>query len=154
MIEIPNAILLKFKDLIGQPCCRQRIGRFRSISLGFGKKIPHGSLNRADYYYGEWELGSYRAAWRLVRDKVILCASGDLVDSLYELDENLQRIELDSIKQIEQVSEFDFCIYFSNGIRLEFFTVTSDDDEILHLFCPDGSHLSYSLEGRWQIGRA
>ena len=154
MIEIPDNIALKFLKLIGQPCCRQRVGQFRSISLGFGEKVLHGSQNRADHYYGAWELGSYRSAWRIIRDKVILCGSGDLVDSLEELDEKLQHIEFDSIKQIEQISELDFCIYFYNGISIEFFAVSSDDDEIFHLFCPDGSSLAYSLEGQWKIDGA
>lgn len=61
-----------FGELIGKTCCRKRVGRSRSLSVGFGKKISHSKPDMADTYYGEWEIGTYSSPWRITCDEALL----------------------------------------------------------------------------------
>jgi hypothetical protein len=48
-----------FDGILGKRCCRQRAGEYRSLSLGFGERIPHLKKKSVDSFNGEWELGTY-----------------------------------------------------------------------------------------------
>ncbi|MDD5412120.1 MAG: hypothetical protein PHF31_12025 [Methylobacter sp.] len=139
--------------LIGKPCCRQRIGRMRSLSIGFGNKIAHGKARLIDDFYGEWGIGTYLSAWRVVHEDVILCGSQDVVESLSELDERLGRIEIGRIQEINFVSKFHIQAYCDNGIYIDFLAASSDDDEMFHIFCPEGVCIEYSVLGGWGVSR-
>ena len=148
-----NVVQPAIADLIGKDCCRQRVGRMRSLSLGFGKKIPHGKARLVDDFYGEWEIGTYLAAWRVVHDGRILCGSQDIVDSVPELDERLSKIKFGRIKTISVFSKFDIRINFDGEKYLDFLGSGSDDDELFHIFCPESMHIEYSISGGWKIGK-
>ena len=47
--------------------------------MGFGARIQHGKPGLKDDYKGEWELGTYGCAWRVIGDGKILCGSDDSV---------------------------------------------------------------------------
>jgi hypothetical protein len=68
---------LLIAPLIGQRCCRKQIGYRRSLSMGFGRKIPNNNPKTRDGYYGVWEIGTYESAWRVIKDGIIICASHD-----------------------------------------------------------------------------
>jgi hypothetical protein len=50
-----NALI---KPMLGQVCCKKRVWSFKSLALGFGKKIHHGK-KLVDDFYGEWEIKTY-----------------------------------------------------------------------------------------------
>lgn len=138
-------------NLTGKACCRQRVGRMRTLSLGFGEKIPHGNPRLVDGFHGEWELGTYSAAWRIIRDEKILCGSQDVVDSLSELDVRLGKIEIGRIESVCLASRFDVRVSLDGNMHIDFFGADSGDDEIFHIFCPDGLYLAYSILGGWKV---
>ncbi|SRR6266481_446555 len=155
-IVLDDSVQSAIVGLIGQACCRQRLGRFRSLTIGFGKKIPHGRPNLADDFYGEWQIGTYYAAWRVIKDGKILCGSRDVVDSLVELEERFRQIQLGRINGIWMVSEFDIRIDLDDGIHIDFLGAAreDEDDEMLHIFCPNGLYVRYSTLDGWKVGDA
>ena len=150
--KLDAMVLQTIGGLIGQACCRQRVGRMRSLSLGFGQKIPHGKPRLVDNFYGEWEIGTYTAAWRVVHEGVILCGSQDVVDSLSDLDQRLSKIKFGEIKAITAISKFDIRLHFDGGMHLDCIGAASEHDELLHIFCPEKLCVEYSIAGGWKVG--
>jgi hypothetical protein len=142
------------KPMIGQRCCRQRVWRQRSLNLGFGEKIYHHNPKLIDTFYGEWEIGTYYCAWRVVKENKIICGSGDAVDSLDELNSTLQRIDFDRIESLTQSTQFDVRAEFDTGMVIEFLATISDDDECFHLFFPQSICAAFSIQEGWRIGRS
>jgi len=142
------------KPMLGKPCCRQRVWRPRSLSLGFGEKVYHGKSKLVDAFYGEWEIGTYYCAWRVVKNDRILCASSDAIDSLDELDAALKQIDLGCIQSLTQPTKFDVRAEFDTGITVEFIATTSDDDECFHIFCPQKLCAAFSAQKGWTTGRS
>ncbi len=138
--------------LIGKACCRQRVGRMQSVSLGFGEKIPHGKSRLVDDFYGEWEIGTYSAAWRIVQEGTILCGSRDVVDSLGELDERLRKIKIGRIQTINPLSKLDIRVCFDDAMHIDFLGTASEPDELLHIFCPGNLYIEYSILSGWKVG--
>lgn len=140
--------------LIGQPCCRKRIGRGKSLSLGFGKKVFHGNAKLVDEYYGEWELGSYYPGWRIVQGGKILCASQDSVDSLQELQIRLDKLALGSFISLSQTTEFDARIDLEGGFHVDFLGAISDDDKTFQIFGPAALFVGFSPLQGWFVGKS
>lgn len=136
--------------LVGQECCRQRIGRGRSLAIGFGNKVKHGKPRLVDDFYGEWEIGSYMAAWRIIQADELLCGSNDVVQSLDELDKRLSKIRLGKVAEIVWFSKFDIRVQLEEQIRIEFLWVSSEDDEMFHIFCPNNLYVKYSIRDGWE----
>jgi hypothetical protein len=142
------------EPMMGNRCCRQRVWRPRSLSLGFGEKVYHGNPKLVDDFYGEWEIGTYYCAWRVIKDNRILCGSSDAVDSLDELDAALKRIDFGCIRSLTQPTQFDVRVLFDTGIAVEFLATTSDDDESFHIFCPQNISVEFSIQEGWTIGKS
>jgi hypothetical protein len=140
--------------LIGQPCCRKRVGRGKSLSIGFGKKVFHGNAKLVDEYYGEWELGSYYPAWRIVRDGKILCASQDAVDSLEELQVRLDELAIGPFIALSQTSEFDTRIELEGDFHIDFLGTISDDDKSFQIFGPSALFIGFSPLQGWCVGKS
>jgi hypothetical protein len=136
--------------LIGLPNCRKKVGYRKSLSFGFGEKITNPKLR--DGYYGEWEIGTYNCAWRIIKDSRIVCGSCDPVDSIQDMDSLVQSIEFGGVLNIHQIGEVDFRVDFKNKISAEFFSAISDNDEVFHVFCPGNKCIEFTLEGGWEIG--
>lgn len=136
-----------------RPCCRQSLTAGRGLSVGFGEKIPHGKPRLRDTFYGEWEIGTWEASWRITRNGVVLCGSqdGDTADLLHE---RLQEIELGSILGIEAPSRFDIRVRLDGEVLIDFFTTSSVDDETFHVFCPQNLYVGYSWTAGWSVGRS
>lgn len=143
--------------MFGLTICRRRVGRSRSLSIGVGSQLPHGRTDLSDTYYGEWELGTYCGAWRLVRDGQVICGSSDLVDSITDLDDRLQTVLLPiRLTGLEMLSPLDIRIIFDDGICIDILPASTDtqDDELVHIFGPDSLFLQFSLHSGWQSGRS
>lgn len=154
MTTLNSEVLKNIENLIGKECCRQRVGRGRSLSIGFGKKRLHGKVNRPDDFYGEWEIGTYIASWRIVQEEIVLCGSQDVVDSLSELDQMLNTIQFGRIAAIKTIGKLDIRVELNNGIYIDFLGCSSEDDEIFHVFGPDNLYVEYSIKEKWRIGKS
>jgi hypothetical protein len=139
------------KPLIGQSICRKQVGFRRSLSIGFGNKISHSNQKTRDDYYGEWEIGTYNCAWRIVKDKKVLCGSHDPADSIKEIDSSLQRIELGCILSLDRRGQADFYFQLENNMAIEFFFATSEENEVMHVFCPSNRYLEFIVDQGWQM---
>lgn len=153
-LSIDNAAVMAIQGLIGKVCCRQRVGRGRSLSIGFGEKRFHGKTYLSDDFYGEWEIGTYSASWRVVRDGAILCGSRDIVDSVKELDQCLNSIRFGRILAISVVEKLDIRIDMDDGMRIDFLGTCSEDDEMFHIFGPDDFFMEYSITKAWKVGKS
>jgi hypothetical protein len=153
-LAIGGEIQSAFAALIGERCCRQRVGRGRSLSLGFGSRVVHSRPKAEDSFYGEWELGTYSAAWRIVCDERVICGSSDLVDSADELDERLQAVKLGAIVAIEWLSLFDIRLRLDRGTFIDFIWASTEDDEMFHIFGPESLYVEYTCSDGWKVGKS
>jgi len=155
MDEVSNSsILQEMSGLFQKSCCRQSVGRMRSLSIGFGVRIPHLKKNLPDSFYGEWELGTYTSAWRIVRQRHVLCGSQNVVDSIAELDAGLNSIELGQVVSVCAISELDVRVDLDDGTRVEFLGASSGEDELFHVFGPNNLYVEYSMTKGWRIGKS
>jgi hypothetical protein len=143
-----------FAGLLGKRCCRQRVGRGRSLSVGFGEKVPHLKTKAVDPFYGEWEIGTYRSAWRIVRDGEVVCGSLDVVDSIDELDGRLQGVPLGAVIAVEAPSKFDLRVRLDGGVFIDFVCASAEDDEMFHVFGPDSLYVEYTCADGWRVGKS
>lgn len=143
-----------FAALIGKRCCRQRVGRGRSLSVGFGEKVPHSKPKTADPFYGEWELGTYSSAWRVIQEGRVVCGSSDVVDSIDELDERLQAIKLGAVLAIEALSQFDIRVKLDDEVCIDFICASAEDDEMFHIFGPESLYVEYTCSEGWKAGKS
>jgi hypothetical protein len=142
-ISIGDGTRAAFAGIIGKRCCRQRAGEYRSLSLGFGEKIPHLRKKSVDSFKGEWEVCTYSSAWRIVRNGAILCGSMNPVDSNEELELQIEAIQLGAVMSIEMLSRFNIRIKLDDGTLVEFMCASNDDGNMFHIFGPD--HLFFGL---------
>ena len=140
--------------LIGKKCCRVRVGASKSLSMGFGEKIYHNNNKLEDAYYGEWEIGTYYCAWRVIKGDKIMCGASDPTESIEELNRDINRIKFGSIVSIAKLTSFDVRVEFDNEIVVDFLPTISDQDELFHIFCPDNLYIELSFEGKWLIGKS
>ena len=119
--------------------------------MGFGARIQHGKPGLKDDYKGEWELGTYGCAWRVIGDGKILCGSDDSVDSIDELDRALNHIAFGAIISLQRRGRFDICIELDNNMAIDFFASASDDDELFHIFCPGNKYVRFTAQRGWAL---
>lgn len=144
----------EISDIYANNCCRKRVGSGRSLSMGFGDKKYHGNIRLIDNFYGEWELGTYTAAWRVVKDGHVLLGSCDPVDSVSELDELFGDLSFGRIVSINNINSLDIRVEFDCGSCIDFVNASSDDDEIFHIFGPSDLYVSYIPVEGWTIGKS
>jgi len=139
--------------LFGLPCCRKRVGPTRrAISLGFGAERFHGDPTLVDGYYGEWEIGTYYAGWRIGQRGRVLCGSDDVVDSADQLNERVTNIKFGRPVRIEMLSKFDVRLHCEDELHVDFLATNGDDDEhVVHIFGPDDQYLEYVVTSGWEI---
>jgi len=121
----------------------------RSLSLGFGEKVQ--SKSRP---YGEWEIGTYGCAWRVVKSGTVLCGSQDSADKIQDLNAALNLIELGQFVFLRQLTDLDVRVQFDNGVTVDFLATISDGDECFHIFCPEEIYVEFSVGGGWRIGKS
>ena len=147
-------VLKTIAPLIGKKCCRVRIGDTRSLSLGFGKKIYHNSPKLSDTYYGEWEIGTYYCAWRIIKDNNILYGKNDPEDDYDVFTQQLKKLHFGSLTSIDQLNNYDIRFSFSSGIVIEFIATIGFDDEYFHIFGPEDIYIGLLPGGKWEISKA
>jgi hypothetical protein len=149
--KISDDVARLLDGIAGKPCTRKAVGRMRSLSLGFGTPA-HPKTKPSDVGYREWEIGSYRSAWRVLRGEALLCASQDVVDSIEEFDHALARIDFGRFSRLWQPTEFDVRVELDNGIAVDFLATVSDEDESFHIFCPGDLYVELSARTGWRTG--
>jgi hypothetical protein len=153
-ISFDNLVSPVIGGLLDSECCGQRVSWLRSLSVEFGKKIPHNNPKSNDKFVGEWRVGTFQSTWRVVKDEVLVCASQDFGDSAADLDVAFSKLKFDRFKAIEIVSKFDIRVHFYNGVHIDFLGAISDDDEIFHIFGPDSLYVGYSIVNGWKVGKS
>jgi len=141
------------KPMLGKVCCKKRVWSFKSLTLGFGKKVRHGHGEKlVDVFYGEWEIRTYSYAWRVIKNGKIVCGSGDAVDHVNELTAVLKRIKFGRIISLEHLTNLDVRVAFDTGIAVDFLAAVSDVDEGLYIFCPENTMVTFTIGSGWKIG--
>jgi hypothetical protein len=139
------------EQIVGKPCSRTEVGRMRSLSLGFGAEV-RSTIKTNEKIYREWEIGTHRSAWRVVRGGIVLCGSQDAVDSIDDLNVALGRVELGRFVSLRQFADLDVRVEFDSGVTVEFLATTSDEDERFHVFCPGERFIKFSVRHGWKVG--
>jgi uncharacterized RDD family membrane protein YckC len=140
---LPEVVSI-LRPIIGLPNCRTDVGEHKSLSFGFGERVYHGNNRLRTSFYGEWEIGTYHSAWRVVKGNSILLARGDLGSSEY-LAARLSQIPLGSILALLQPSPLDLRIELNNDVIVEIYANTSDpEDDFFHMFFPKKKHFGVS----------
>jgi hypothetical protein len=149
---IKNAELqVRLASLAGKCCSFKAVGEYKSLTIGFGDEVSRPTARNPLAVRSEWEIGTYTAAWRIVHGNEVLCGSMDPVDGNDELDLKVQGLQLGAALRIEMVSQFDIRVVLSEQSYVEFICVSSDDDEILHIFGPDNFFSKYSIADGWTV---
>lgn len=146
-------ILNVIGSLYGKRFCRVAVGKFKSLSLGFGEKIFHNNDRLKDKYYGEWEIGTYYCSWRITRGNKVILGSNDIND-INELNIKINSIEFQEIVAINNPSALDVQVVFKDGMVIDFFNTISDNDETFHIFCPKSICIKFTTEGVWEMGKS
>ena len=114
----------------------------------------HNNKSLVDEFYGEWEVGTYNCAWRIIKDNEILIGSTDVANTIEELDGKLNNIYFGRIVSIGQPSPVDVRIETSSRICVDFLATTSKIDEYFHIFCPNNIYIDLSKNGKWTVDRS
>ena len=147
--EIPKDIQQELDTVLGQTCCRQYVGSDLSLFIGFGGIIFVKNIWETSYPHGKWEIGTYRRAWRMIENQRIVCGSGSLLESLEEWRQKIGKLEGAKCTGIRMLTEFDVRIEFDHGFCVDIFALFGDDDEVFHMFLPQGRSLGLSIRGEW-----
>ena len=141
------------QSILGQPCCRQRIGEWKSLHLGFGNKI-YNDQKSAVPFYGEWELGTYSSNWEIFHHDQLLLSCKDLKSNM-ELDQLLQQIKFKPVKNIKVINDKDVLIIFKNSIKIYCYALKNDEaTEVVHFFFPDHLYAEYHPQKAWNIEKS
>lgn len=149
-----DEVLNLISPLFGNKCCRIRVGDFRSLSIGFGKKIYHHKPKLTDKFRGEWEIGTYYCAWRMRLGNKILCASSDSAQSINDLHDKALQVKIGSIVSIASVSDIDVRVGTDSGVDIDFLATISDTDQYFHIFGPNHLYIELADGGKWTIGKS
>jgi hypothetical protein len=150
-----NTIPKMIDPMFGQSCCRKRVSEWKRISLGFGQEVYHNKPKMVDSFYGEWEIGSYFSAWRIVQNEKIICGSNDAVESIEELDIAVKRIDFGRILSLKMSSSgIDIRAEFDTGVALEFLSTRSGDDESFQMFLPENICVTFGVSSGWLMGKS
>lgn len=147
------SMLQEIEQMAGLECSRREVGRSRSLGLGFGQESRISRrLNRTPYR--EWEIGTYRGAWRVIYAGKVVCGSQDVVDSIGDLDSALQRVALGRFVSLRRAGDLDVRIEFDDDTTVDFLATIRDEDELLHKFGPDGRIAEFSALEGWRLAPA
>ena len=156
-LKINGKIMVKkileiINPMFGLKCCRARIISYKGFELGFGEKVFHDNPNLVDTYFGEWEIGSYWSAWRILQDDKILLGKND-VEDIPQMNKKLKKIKFGEVISINQLSKFDIRVEMTNNMFIDFFGTFSFSDGIFHIFCADNHCIEFFSNGRWAINK-
>lgn len=141
--------------MFGQSCSRIQVGRNRTLSLGFGKHVPRKNPRGRDQFRGEWEIGTYQNGWRIIKThdvSAVIHGAQDLCDSEHEFVEQIESLEFGRILSCKELTNFDIRVKFDSGLLLDVFSLTNDDDESFHVFCPNNIFVKFLPGCGWKVG--
>jgi hypothetical protein len=121
------------------------------LLLSFGSLIKYENILIGDTYKGEWEFGTYYCSWRITSDRKVLLGSTDS-DEIDYLNSRLSELDISEVVKIDNISAFDVEVVTKNGLVIQFFNTTSDDDEVFHMSCPENIYIKFSTERAWETG--
>ena len=148
-VTVPTPSRDAVSAIIGKRCWRKAAGESRSLSLGLGGVAVSVAVPNPREY-GEWEIGTYNAAWRVTLNGDVLCGSKD-AGADRDRANKLLAIDLGSVLGWDAtVSSVRF--RFTAGYEVEFLRVNSDQDEWFHLFGPGDMYVELSGCGNWVVG--
>jgi hypothetical protein len=138
-------------ELKGRRCCCQRVGEHKSLWLGFGEKMNRSKMRVRDPFFGEWQIGTYTAAWRIVRNDQILLGSRSPVDSSADLDAELQKIQFGPVELIEVTSRFCVRVHLEGCVYIDFIAVSNVDSDMFFILKPDRHDMEYRCTVGWNV---
>jgi hypothetical protein len=150
-IKVPYQLEAVIADLKGKLCCCQRVGEHRSLRLGFGKKLNRSRMAVRDPFFGEWQIGTYTAAWRIIHDDKILLGSMNPVNSCAELDEELAKIQFGPVLDIDASSRFCVRVSLEGGMFIDFMAASNDESEVFFVLQADGHDIEYRSTIGWSM---
>jgi hypothetical protein len=74
------------------------------------------------------------------------------VEHIDDLRQKMSAIEWTQCSAIRQLTDLDVQVEFDNGVFVDFLATISDEDEVLHLFCPDKLVVTFSIAEGWMVG--
>jgi hypothetical protein len=147
---MPSLARRTLSGLVGQSCWRHEVGEYRSLSLGFGLPIQR-RTTFGTRTYGEWEAGTYEAAWRVIAVDKVICGSADAARGRDGANALLAGIDLGRLTSY-RLGASEVLLRFDSGRAVEFLRVGSGEDEWFHVFCPNGLVVVVSGSGKWAVG--
>ncbi len=141
------------EPMFGTKCCLVSMRDNRSIYFAFDRLIVEEGLVLKGQSHGLWEIGSYSSAFRVISDGQVVLASGNgyAEYSPEEINESLGVLEFGSILSMRMLTEFDVRIEFSTGLMVDFLCVFEGEDEVVHIFCPGGRVVVYTVCDGWNV---
>lgn len=147
-LEIPTILA----DILQKSCCRKRVGEWKSISLGFGKKVFH-TKKSIDSFYGEWEVGTYSSNWEIYQDNNLLFSSKEKEITKIELDMKIQDLFIGYIEGIKVINDgLDVKLILNNNIDILFYAIKDEEDtEVVHFFAPNNIYIEFHPKIGWVV---
>ncbi|MCQ2579797.1 MAG: hypothetical protein MJ159_03775 [Treponemataceae bacterium] len=138
------------EELINQTICRVDFRKDKSLFIGLGDKNIKKKKSCVSFY-GTWEIGTYNASWRIIKDGKIFIAS----ESENLAAEAREIISLPPYKLIGiyEPSVFDLRFIFSDNLIIDFFNSYSEDDEFVHILKIDKTWWEKDNNGIWHKGK-
>ena len=146
-------IIEQFELLKGQEFIYSRVGEYNSLSLGFGEKIFKSNPKTKYNFYCEWEIGSFRGVWRIIKGNKIILGSKNL-EGFETLNKKINKIDFGKLISIEQSATLNIKIRFEKGLIIDFIAAFSDKDEFFHAFCPNHIYIVIDNNGKWKITKS
>ena len=117
------------QELINQQICRIDFRRDKSLFIGLGNKYP--TFRKAVSFYGQWEIGTYNASWRIIKDGKILIASES--EKLMTEEKEIVSFPQFKLEEINEPTLFDLSFVFSSNLKIDFFNCYTEDDDFVHV---------------------
>jgi hypothetical protein len=119
--EIKNAV----KSIIGLKCSMATINHVGKLNVLIGKLTEKSQKNRRNTFHGEYEIRTYSACWRILRNTEILTGFYDAEASVNSVlktlvDARITKVDFGS-------SVLDLHITFDNSITIEIFGNSAKD---------------------------
>ena len=137
------------QEIINQQICRIDFRRDKSLFIGLGNKYP--TCRKAVSFYGQWEIGTYNASWRIIKDGKILIASES--EKLMAGEKEIVLLPQFKLEEINEPTPFDLSFVFSSNLKIDFFNCYTEDDEFIHVIKNDKTWWEKKQNGLWSKGK-
>ena len=137
------------QELLGKKICRISYWRDKCLQIGLGEKSLRKARSKGVSFYGQWEIVTYNASWRIIRDGKILIASQseDLVEK------EIVSLPVFELEKIIELTKYDVSFIFSNNFEVDFFNCFTEDDELIDVLKDDRTWWEKDQNGIWNKGK-